>query len=373
MKLKIRVIVLLGLILSGSILFAQQDPLDSLVNEAKLMIYTKPLKVIKVGDSLYNESKDIHTKITGIILITDGLISVRNYSQALEYINFASDLLPDKDNTDLRVKVLSRYSYIYFQLNLYDEALKYLDQAEKENKKIEDEKFFSNQGYILTVRALIYRNQVNCEMALKHFEQALEYFEKSPEEVSKINSSVVHYNMGSCFLNLSDYESAKKSFENAFILANIFKQNNNSLKLFAEKGLANISIAQGDYPQAIEILKMLYKDAEKINDKSLLRSISFDLASSYLELEDWDAFKTYTEINQQFDKEIVHYKKEATIIALNGLDKSQVDIIEQEKMLTQKKMLYSILFFIGISLIILWINYRKKRNIKEIYSQIFQN
>lgn len=365
--------VLLGFILSCSVLFAQQDPLDSLVNEAKLMVYTKPLKVIKIGDSLFSESKDISTKITGITLITDGLISVRNYSQALEYINFANELLSVEDHPELNVKVFSRYSYIYFQLNLYDEALRYLDRAEKENKHLPEGKFYSNQGYIYAVRALIYKNQVNCEMAFKHFEQALEYFDKSSEEVSKINSSVVHYNMGSCYLGMGDYESAKKSFENAFILANIFKQNNNSLKLFAEKGLANISIAKGDYPEAIEILKMLYKDAEKINDKSLLRSISFDLASSYLELEDWDAFKTYTAINQKFDKEIINYKKEATIIALNGLDKSQVDIIEQDKMLTQQKMLYSALFFIGVSLVILWINYRKKRNIKEIHNRIFQN
>lgn len=375
MTIKLRHIVYLIFGFFSATGFAKEGmPLDSLVNETKLMIYTKPLEVIKIGDSLYNETTELKSQIAGILLVSDGLISLRNYSQAFEYANIGKDLLANEDNSDLKVKVWSRLSYIYFQLNLYDEALKYLNRAEEENKKLDKESVsHANQGYIYTVRALVYRNQVNCEMAMKYFEQALEVFAKSTEKLSKINSSVVYYNMGSCYLTMSDYEKASKSFDNAFIAANVFKQDNNSLKLFAEKGLANISIAKGEYHEAIEILKMLFTDAELINDKSLLRSISYDLSSSYLELGDWESFKIYSSINQKFDREIIDFKKEATIIALSGLDKSQIINVEKEKEIIQNKMFVSSLLFILISGVFLWVIYKKKSNIKEIYARIFQN
>lgn len=353
---------------------AKDKELEKFVNETKLLIYSQPLKVIEIGDSLYsNEYTNIKEKTAGLLLISDALISVRNYSQALEYVNIAQDLLNHEEDQISEVKVLSRYAYIYFQLDLYDDALKYLKQAEEKNVEVEEEYFYANLGYILAVKGMIYRNLVNCEMGLRYFERSLEAFNKSPEDLGRISLSVVHYNMGNCFLAMDDFESAEKNFKKAYEVAGIFKQERNSLKLYAEKGLANIFISRKEYEEAIKILEELYKDAEKIDDKSLLRSITSDLAQSYLQVENWVAFQEYDLKNKEIEKDLMVFKKEATINALNGIDKTQTFLINKKHTKVRNQILFSSVIFLVFIFLLGYKIRGKRKNIRVFHSKIFSD
>lgn len=354
--------------------WAKEKVLDSLLIEAKLKVYTDPVEVIKIGDSLYNnEETNIKEKINGILLISDALISLRNYSQALEYVNIGKERLADENEKALEVKVLSRFGYLYFQLSLYDEALEYLNQAEKINEQDKNAKdYYPILGYVSTVRGLIYRELVNCEMGLRYFEKALDYFSKNEEDTSKINLSVVYYNMGNCFLSMGNYQTAEESFKAAYHTAGLFKQERNSLELFAEKGIINLAIAQGNHKEAIDQLKTLYEDAEKINDKSLLRSITADLASSYLEEENWEAFQYYADKNRAFNEEIIKFRKEAAVIALQSIDKSQRGILQKDKEKIRFKVLLSLLIFLILFVFSGVLIIKNRRKIRNIQQKLFQ-
>jgi|GEM_PF-3580576 len=373
-NINLYIIVLISFLLSFSS-FAKEKELDSLLIEAKLKVYTDPLEVIKIGDSLYNnEEFDLKEQINGVLLIADALISIRNYSQALEYLNIGKEILNGQKEEELEVKLFSRFGYLYFQLDFYDEALAYLKRAEKINEEKEESKeYFANLGYFSTVRGLIYREIINCEMGLRYFRKALKYFSQSEETINRINLSVVHYNMGNCFLSMEDYQAAEESFKSASKTASLFGQERNSLKLFAEKGIINLSIAQGNHQEAIQELKALYKDAEKINDKSLLRSITLDLSSSYLEEKDWKSFQYYADKNRAFNDEIINFKKEATVIALKSFDRSQETLLIQNKEKIQLKIILSLLIFLILFVFLGVVIIKNRREIRKMQARLFQN
>lgn len=371
-SLKIVVLVLINGLFFNSVK-AKNNKLDSLVYETKLMVYIQPLEVIKAGDSLYNnETSTKEEKINGLLLISDALISVRNYSQAIEYINTAKELNPES-NADLYAKIYSRFGYLYFQLNLYDEALKYLDRAATKNKSVTRENdFYVNAGYINTVRGMIYTGIFDCEMGMRYFEKAEKLYHKSSLDISRLNLSVVHYNKGNCFLTMEEYEKADDSFKKAYRAASMTDENKNSLKLFAEKGSANILMEQEKYAEAIEILEDLYGDARKIDDKSLLRSITSDLASGFLAIEDWESYKKYAKKNKNFDDEIMNFKKEAALISLEINDKSQTITIDQERKKIRKQLVLIVLIFIISIGLLLPIIVRIRMKIKKEQASIFK-
>ncbi|HLS31351.1 MAG TPA: hypothetical protein VK021_10880 [Flavobacteriaceae bacterium] len=372
MKLIFQYIILFffGLISFSTI--AEEKNLDELIKETKLKVYSQPLEVLRVGDSLYNnKSTNLEEKIAGLLLIGDGLLSVRNYSQVLEYLNIAKDLLKNENYLDGEVKVLSRLGYVYFQLDLYDEALNYLKQAEEKNF-LKNKNFYMNKGYIIGVKGMIYRNLISCEMGLKYFERSKNAFLASDEELSRINLSIINYNMANCFLNLNDFEAAEEGFQKAYDAANIIKQDRNSLKLFAEKGVANLYNAKKEYREANKILKRIYKDAEAIDDKSLLRSVLSDMTSNYLALEDWKAFKIYSEEIKSLNKEIIQIKKEATIIALQGIDKSQSSLIDQKIEKYKIQIIITLLGFLFLFAFLGWKIYKRRQEVKSFQAEIFQ-
>lgn len=371
MKLFWRYVLLVIMGVTSFSTTAKEKKLEELIKETKQKVYSQPLEVLRVGDSLYNnKSTNVEEKIAGLLLIGDGLISVRNYSQVLEYLNIAMDLLENENFLDGEVKVLSRLGYVYFQLNLYDEALNYLKQAEEKNI-LKNKDFYMNKGYIIGVKGMIYRNLISCEMAMKYFERSKNAFLASDEELSRINLSVVNYNMANCFLNMNDFEAAEEGFQKAYDAANIIKHDRNSLKLFAEKGLANLYNAKKEYREANNILKRIYKDAEAIDDKSLLRSILSDMASNYLLLEDWKAFKIYSEEIKSLNKEIIQIKKEATIIALQGIDKSQTSFIEQKIGKYKNQIIITLLCFLFLFAFLGWKIYKRRLEVKNFQAKIF--
>lgn len=352
----------------------EDERLDRFMSDLKLKVYSKPLEVIRVGDSLYNSDENgIKEKSAGLLLIADALISLRNYSQAMEYIEIANELLEDSSYANSKTKVLSRMAYIYFQLGLHNEALGYLKKARAENKHIAEEGVFNaNAGYILTVEGLVYRDIADCQMAMRYFRKALKAFAQSAEHISKVNQSVVYYNMGNCYLSLENFDAAQENFEEAYNVVRKFKAEQSSLKLFAQKGLASIFIAKEEYQKAIEILNELYENGIKIDDKSLLRSVSSDLSTSYLQLEDWEQFNFYAQKAKTFDREILEYKKKATRNALDGVDKYQLKIAEkEEKRVTNQIFIMLFTFAVligGIGIAI----FRKRKNITRLHSEIYK-
>lgn len=301
---------------------SKEEQLNEIIQEAVLRIYTDPIGVIKIGDSLYNNSSnDINEKVTGLLLITDAFIAIRNYPKAHEYMNSAKQLLGKNISPFLRVKVLHRFAYQHFQLHLYDESLRYLKEAEEQNEKEPNTlMYLSNKGYLNAVRGLIYRQLEGCEVANRYFQRSIKSYEESEDELTKVNLSIVHYNRGNCYLSLEQFEKAKNEFQTASLSADRYGKPQNTLKLFAEKGMASYYSAIEQHQTAIDILNTLSEDAEKIGDKSLMRSIASDLAANYLEIDNWELYEKHNKTYNTLNKELKDSEINATIFSLEESD-----------------------------------------------------
>ncbi|MHA3787012.1 tetratricopeptide repeat protein [Flavobacterium hauense] len=313
--------------------FAQRDPkIDALLKQAKFDIYEKPESVIKLGDSLYNSPKSSpETKVDALMLISDAYSSKRDYKKSLKYFHIANELTKKENNPDLQILVLSRTAVRYQQMKVYDKAIQYLDECDKliainESKK--DYRYTKGNNYV--VRGLIYKDQLNCDIAINYFNKGIQIYKTIASSVINTNESIVYYNMGNCYVLISDYEKAEKSFNQAIISADVVDAN--SLKAFALKGLSEVYNAQGNYQKAIEVLHEALKISKNVGDLVLNRGLYINLAGNYKAIDNWAEYQKYNQLflkNQTIIKESERQSigdsiDELTVINDEKLSKMQI-------------------------------------------------
>lgn len=312
------------LLLCLTSVFAQEDSiLKERLRKAKFEVYSNPTEVIRLGDSLYDEHNvTLENKIEALLMVSDAYISIRNYPLAIEFITKAKGLLSKDSRPTVQLQILSRFAYQHFQLGFYDESIRLLDEIELLNTGLNESESLDNIGYINTVRGLVYKEIVGCEVAMRYFRKAIESYLLSQNKLTKMNLSTLHYNIGNCQLNLGDYDLAQNSFNEAFAVAEKYSYNNSSLMLYAQKGIANVYAYKLDHEKAVLKLLDLYDSAKRIGDQSLLRSVLYDLSSSYLELEDWDSFSRFSSEYIQYNERILNAEKQAATYALTDAENS---------------------------------------------------
>lgn len=309
-------------------LLAQRDPkIDSLLKQAKLDIYEKPEIVIKLGDSLYN-SPDASpaTKVDALMIISDAYSSKRDYEKSLKYFHIANELTKKENNVELQIRVLARTAVRYQQMKVYDKAIECLDECDRLIAANEDSKvYYHTKGNNQIVRGLIYKDQLNCDIAINYFNRGIEEYRKVDLSLKYPNMSIAYYNMGNCYVTLADYDKAKKSFDEAVMNAD--KVNANSLKAFALKGLSEVYTAQGNYQKAIDVLQDALKISKNVGDLVLNRGLYINLASNYKAVDNWAEYQKYNQLflkNQSIIKESERESISASIEELTTINNDRL-------------------------------------------------
>ncbi|HSD15408.1 MAG TPA: hypothetical protein VLB74_12225, partial [Flavobacterium sp.] len=234
--------LLLGLLLFGLGSYAQDtNRIDSILKQNSLEMYKNPDKVIATGKQLLKEKgNDVDVKIAIFKLISDGYSAKRDYQKSLEYVIKANELLPQTKNKRLKISIVTKTGIQYHQLKIYDKAIQYLDQAEKlclEYSKPDSVHVSLGINYV--VRGFIYKEKLNCAIAINFFDRGISEILKSNNIKSSANIiSIAKYNKGNCYLMMSNNASATKSFLESITYAKMIKAN--SLQAFAQKGLAQV-------------------------------------------------------------------------------------------------------------------------------------
>lgn len=277
---------------------AQTDAkISNLLKRAKLDIYEKPESVIKLGDSLYNSpDSSPETKVDALMLISDAYSSKRDYGKSLRYFHIANELSKKENNVDLQIVVLSRTAVRYQQMRVYDKAIQYLDECDRLINANPAKKALHSytQGNNYVVRGLIYKEQLNCDIAISYLNKGIVEYKKTDNSLRHANLSIAFYNKGNCYVLLSDYEEAKKSFDEAIISAD--KVNAASLKAFAMKGLAEVYRQQGEHIKAIEVLQDAVKISKNVGDLILNRELYINLANNYKAVNNWGEYEKYNQL-----------------------------------------------------------------------------
>lgn len=290
--------------------FAQSD-LDSIVAVSTIKIYDNPNAAIEIGNNIFEKARNPQTKIKALMLISNAYLSKRENEKSLEYALRARDYLPEIVSTISKINVLNTIGMQHQQLRIYDKAIEYLDQALSLAEKTAQKDSINNLlAYNYAIRGFIYREQMSCDIALNYFDKSIDAYKKGTDDTRFANLSTLSYNKGNCLLQISQIDSARANLQRAIDYAEQIEAK--SLSAFAKKGLSEVFTVEGNYENAIAILKEAEETSGGVGDLILNQGIYKNLSDNYLALNDRESYKIYFEKFTNVQQEIAQ-KEQITI------------------------------------------------------------
>jgi tetratricopeptide (TPR) repeat protein len=341
----------------------QNKQADSLLRDSRNRIYENPDKSIALGLSISeNTSNSLTNRTRALILVSLAYSSKRDYQNALEYIQRADKLSSELNNKKLQLEILFMTGIIYQQLKIFDKSIEYMERIEKialtSTQRDSVVRFLAN-SYI--VKGFIYKDNLNCDIALEFFNKGLREYSKLKYANLNANKSIAHYNKGNCYILLSDYENATKSFNQAIIFANLEKAN--SLISFAEKGLAEVLTLQGEHEKAIELLQSAMEGSKDVGDLVLNYTIFKGLFENYLALNQWDEYHKYYDLYLKTQLELKISERNSISDSIDKSTAALMDNLNDVQKTYHTKVKWVIATTIVLLIIILW---GHKKNLKTI-------
>ncbi|RZJ27467.1 MAG: hypothetical protein EOO48_11825 [Flavobacterium sp.] len=280
-----------------------QAEIDSILKKALDELYEHPQKAIEIGQNVVHSDKATQQqKVNALLVISTAYSSQRNYAKSLDYAVQAASQIPKSDDDSFKINAYSRLGLQYQQLKIYNKAHSYLDKAiaivNSSKQKFDRDKLL---GFNYAIRGMIYKEQMSCDIADNYFNKSLYYHRQAKGKIHYPNISVILYNKGNCFLSLNQVDSARYCYDKSYWYADQIEAN--SLKAFADKGLAEIKTTEHDYLSAVKLLLEAQKISGDVGDKVLNEGIYKGLADNYLLSGDLTGYERYNrkyeEIRQQ--------------------------------------------------------------------------
>ncbi len=336
---------------------------DNIYNNAGTEIYSNPDKVIKIGESIVNESGDnIDCKIKGYKLICDAYTSKRNYEKTLEYLNKATGLLRLSNNALLKISILNKQGIIYHQLKIYDKAIQYLDQAEQYIMEYPIQDSIHNDlGKNFIVRGFIYKEEFNCDIAINFFDRGISELLKVKTKPAYSIISIAKYNKGNCYILLSNNQLAIENFNQSYLAAKMIDAK--SLQAFANKGIAQVYTLEGNYDGAITKLNEALLLSNEVQDLVLNQEIYKGLSENYLATSQWEKFKIYHLKYLNIQKLI---KKSERKSISESLDLKKIELNKTLTEETSRIYIYLLTSFLGLIIIVLFFSILIKKKRKDV-------
>jgi len=346
-----------------------QKKVDSLLEKSNVLIYENPDKAIILAQQAYDyPDVSVNNKVNVLLTISTAYSSKRDYNKATEYVEQIKSLIPDIKNERQQMNILNRIAGHYQELQIYDKAIDYLDQAlELIEKYPVQDSVQTFLGYNATLRGFIYREQMNCEIALKYFDKAIKAYEKATEpHLRNANLSICYYNKGNCLLTLNKVDEAKTSFLNSIDYAQNAEAK--SLIAFGQKGLAEAKTLEGNYNEAIIILNNASQTSENVGDLILNKGLYDGLANNYLALHDWENYTLYHNKFLALQKQTKKAERKSVNQSLINLTESKAEEIDTLHKFYSPILIFLIIFIIiGLGLIIKFLisEEKKLKNLQE--------
>ncbi|MFA7445202.1 MAG: tetratricopeptide repeat protein [Flavobacteriaceae bacterium] len=326
-------------------------------------IYEAPDKVIEKGNRML-ENPDVTTRIEGLILISRAYSSKRDYQKSLEYALEAKSLLSKTDNVLSYIKVMDRIAIQYEQLGIYDKAFETLNEYESlclEYPVADSVRRYLGNNYL--VRGFVYKNQLNCEIAIGYFNKSISEYLKINTKQINANLSIATYNKGNCYIMLSDYQEAKANFTESADFAD--KVLAKSLKAFAYKGLAEVYTLEGSYTQAIELLDHALEISDNVGDLVLNRGIYEGLSQSYLAIDNMEKYQLYNAKFAETQDEIRTSERQSVDDSIRVYEETLQTQLQQDK----PRFVYGVTaVLLGCFLLLGLIVFNEKRTRKKVNS-----
>jgi len=293
-----------------------QENFEDLFEKATMEVYERPNNAIKLAMELFETAETSRRKVSLDLLISTAYSSKRDYENSMKYALKAQKLSEDSGDVFSQLKVLSKIAAQYHQMSVNDKALQYLDEFDK---KLSSYQYKDSvrliQGNNYGLRGFIYRDKLNCDIAIKYFDNAIKQFNLEKSAMMRANTSVILYNKGNCHISLNNLDSAKANFTQSVKAAK--DVNAKSLQAFSQKGLAEVYTLQGDYSRSLAELETAREVSKNVGDLVLNQGIFRATANNYLAMNDWDNFQVFYEKYMETEKRIRKEERSSISSSLN--------------------------------------------------------
>jgi tetratricopeptide (TPR) repeat protein len=312
-------------------------------------VYEHPDKSIELGLKILKEAKNSEQKVSALLLISTAYSSKRDYENSLNYALKAKDVAESNSNILDQLKVMNKIAAQYHQMRVNDKALQYLDEFDRvlEKYRYKDSAKMI-LGNSLALRGFIYRDKLNCEIAIDYFNNAIRKYEIEESSITRANRSVILYNKANCFISLNQIDSAKTTFLKSIELAK--KAGAKSLEAFSHKGLAETFTLEGKYETALSELNKAIEISKDVGDLVLNQGIYKGLSDNYLAVNNWEKHQGFYKKYNSTVEQIKKTERNSISISLkNHLKETQFEIQKTKKRYGAGILVVSVLILILIS------------------------
>ncbi|MFT3793317.1 tetratricopeptide repeat protein [Flavobacterium sp.] len=324
-------LLVFGILIPVSLVAQTKKEIDSLYKIGTLEVYEHPDVSIRIGQQIYQKSKgDVLQQIHALIMISDAYSSKRDYQQSLHYATQAKKLAQQTDNRVIQIKILTKTATQCQQLKIYDKAIENLDEAERISLTYpHQDSIRFLLGNCNAIRGFIYKDQLNCDIAISYFDKSIAQYARVKSPMTHANLSIVTYNKGNCYIQLSDDAAAKNSFSQSIAFAKSVHAK--SLLAFAQKGLAEVLTLEGKYNEAIGQLTEAEAISTDVGDLVLNQGIYKGLSENYLAVNQWASYQKYQQRYLDTQQQIKISERQSVSDSLDEQQKTQNGKLAQIK------------------------------------------
>lgn len=352
--------MILFLILIAIALRAQEKQFQDSLNKAELLVYENPEEAIELANSLQAKinRKDAPQKISILLLLGSAHSSKQQHQKALEYAFEAYELAKKSEDFIDELKVLGFISNQYYILQLDEKVDFYLDQSEK---IISQHAIPDSIDYIVAntyfIRALNYKDKLDCNFAINYFNKAITIYQNSDYSNSKINLPITYIQKAYCFLDQHELDSAEYNFKKAYDIS--LKNKITYSQSHAKIGISKILFEKKDFNAAIDTLKKVEKELETSSPLSLKSDIYSNLSDNYLQIQDFENYKKYTDFYLKVKKE-----SDASEVKFAGniLDSQLSESDKNFKIKERNVLISGIIILISLLGLIFFVKFKTKRS-----------
>lgn len=338
---------------------AQQSGFQDSLNKAELLVYENPEKAIEMAQEFQSEidKKDYRKQISVLLLLGNAYSSKQNYQKALEQAFSAYGLAQKNDDTIFELKVLGFIANQYYVLQLDDKVDFYLDKSEK---IIAQAEIPDSLDYVVAntyfIRALNYKDKLDCNFAINYFNKAIAVYEKSNYANNKINLPITYIQKGYCFFDQKQLDSADYNFRKAYEIS--VKNQIVYNKSHAQIGISKILSERKNYKSAIDTLIQVEKELETSSPLSLRAEVYKNISDNFLRIEDYKNYQKYSDSYLKIKKEMDSLEVRFVENILDSQISNSDAFIQKEK---NKVTIFGLILIISLIGLILFVIIRIKR------------
>lgn len=270
-------------------------------------------------------------------------------------------------SSHMQVRTAGFLSTLFIDAGLFQEALVYIDKAERANAKVKGSPEYSETQLKINDERAFYEYQND------DFEDAITILEKSRVLIDQMDEEeqsahlLYHYEgMGANYVGLKEYEKARERFQLA--LALLETTTNNLLEPKLYNGMAQVELHAKNYPAALEYLNKAEEVLAKIQDDGA-QIIIYKTFSDYYKAQGMHKEALYYD---ELHSNAFNEKTRTTQGVFNELVKKY----QEKREANQRKLAYLLAFLGGVLVLILALLVRMRliRKQERIrYEQLVKN